>query len=229
LENSGLSSDVGGFKVEELDAAKRIHAAFLMPVVVIDEAKRAADAARALSEGGVKVMEITLRTGAALDAIAAVVEEVPEVLCGAGTVLGLEQCREAITRGAAFIVSPGFDREIVEYCLERGVTVYPGCVTPTEITSALKAGLSTVKFFPANIYGGIKAIKALAGPFPGMRFIPTGGIDIANVVEYIHPQVFAVGGGWLCDRQMVNEGSYDSITKTCRAAVELVRKYRNQG
>jgi 2-dehydro-3-deoxyphosphogluconate aldolase/(4S)-4-hydroxy-2-oxoglutarate aldolase len=213
--------------MEKSETAKRIHAAFLVPVVVMDEVKRAADTARALGEGGIKVMEITLRTGAALDTIALVAEQFPELLTGAGTVLSLDQCKEALRRGASFIVSPGFDRDIVDYCREQDVAVYPGCVTPTEITTALKAGLDTVKFFPANVYGGIKAIKALAAPFPMMRFIPTGGIDLGNVAEYIHPQIFAVGGGWLCERQQINAGSYDTIAKTCKTAVELVKKYRN--
>ncbi|MDR1908939.1 MAG: bifunctional 4-hydroxy-2-oxoglutarate aldolase/2-dehydro-3-deoxy-phosphogluconate aldolase [Spirochaetaceae bacterium] len=214
--------------MEKSETMERIHAAYLVPVVVMDEAKRTADTARALTEGGIKVMEITLRTAPALDAIACAVEQCPEMLIGAGTVLNLDQCAGAIDRGAAFIVSPGYDSAIVDYCLERGVAVFPGCVTPTEITAALKAGLDTVKFFPANVYGGIRAIKALAAPFPALRFIPTGGVDLGNVAEYVHPQVFAIGGGWLCERQLVNSGGYDAITRTCRTSVELVKKYRNQ-
>lgn len=200
----------------------RIHETFLVPVVVMDEASRAADTARALLAGGVDVMEITLRTAAGLDAIERAGRECPEMLVGAGTVLTLEQCRQAVERGAKFIVSPGFDQEIVDWCVASDIPVLPGCVTPTEITAAMKTGLSVVKFFPANVYGGIKAVKALAGPFPGVRFVPTGGVGAANLKEFVHPAVFAVGGGWLCDKAAVNKGDYEAVTRTCQEAVAIV-------
>jgi 2-dehydro-3-deoxyphosphogluconate aldolase/(4S)-4-hydroxy-2-oxoglutarate aldolase len=202
---------------------ERIHATYLVPVVVLDDAARAADTAKALAAGGVDIMEITLRTAAGLESIERAKKACPEIIVGAGTVLTIEQCKEAVKRGAEFVVSPGFDGEVVGYCLKNNVLPLPGCVTPTEIMAALKAGLEVVKFFPANVYGGIKAIKALSGPFPQVRFVPTGGVDLANIAEYVQPSVFAIGGGWLCDRKAVNAGSYAAITKTCAESVAAVK------
>jgi 2-dehydro-3-deoxyphosphogluconate aldolase/(4S)-4-hydroxy-2-oxoglutarate aldolase len=204
----------------------RIGDTYLVPVVVMDDVRRAADTAKALAAGGVDIMEITLRTGAGLEAIEKAGRACPDMVIGAGTVLSLAQCKEAIGRGARFVVSPGYDPVIVEYCLTKGIAVFPGCVTPTEIMAALNAGLDTLKFFPANIYGGIGAIKALAGPFPGVKFIPTGGVDLSNLAEFIVPQVHAAGGGWLCDRRAVNEGNYDAITGVCVQSRDLVKKIR---
>ena len=205
----------------------RIAATYLVPVVVMDDAAKAVDTANAMLTGGVDIMEITLRTDAGLDSIEAVAKKCPDVLVGAGTVLSLEQCREALHRGANFIVSPGYDPEIVEYCIKNKVEVLPGCVTPTEITAAAKMGLSVLKFFPANVYGGIKAIKALAGPFPHIKFVPTGGVSAANLAEYVTPAVFAVGGGWLCDRKAVNSGDFAAITAACAQSVRIVGENRS--
>jgi len=204
----------------------RISATYLVPVVVIDDAARAVDTAKAIFAGGVDIMEITLRTEAGLDSIEAAAKACPEILVGAGTVLSLEKCAAAIARGARFIVSPGFDPAIVEYCVKNGVDIFPGCVTPTEITAALNMGLTTVKFFPADVYGGIKAIKALAGPFPHVRFIPTGGVSLNNLADFISPHVRAVGGGWLCDKKAANAGDYAAITRACAESVEIVRNNR---
>jgi 2-dehydro-3-deoxyphosphogluconate aldolase/(4S)-4-hydroxy-2-oxoglutarate aldolase len=194
----------------------------LVPVVVIDDAGDAASTAAALKAGGVPVMEITLRTAAGLDAIAAVSEKDTGVLVGAGTVLTVDQAAEAVSRGARFVVSPGFDAKLVLWCIERGVAVFPGCVTPTEITAAIGMGLSVLKFFPANIYGGVSAIKALSGPFPDIRFIPTGGVDLSNLGDFLIPQVLAVGGGWLCPRAAVKEKRFDIITEACAASVKVI-------
>ena len=205
---------------------ERLEEACLIPVVVIDDVARAADTAKALVAGGIGVMEITLRTEAGLDSIEKAAKACPGLLVGGGTVLSLEQCRQAVSRGAAFIVSPGYDPEIVDYCQKNNTAVFPGCVTPTEITAAMKAGINIVKFFPANVYGGIKAIKALSGPFPNLKFVPTGGIDLNNLAEYIIPQVFCIGGGWLCDRKMINAGNYEEITRICIKSLETVKKSR---
>jgi 2-dehydro-3-deoxyphosphogluconate aldolase/(4S)-4-hydroxy-2-oxoglutarate aldolase len=215
-----------GEVMTKADVLKQISDTYLVPVVVMDDAERAADTAKALAAGGVDIMEITLRTAAGLTSIEKAVKACPNMVIGAGTVLGLEQCREALGRGAQFIVSPGYDPAIVEYCLKNGTAVFPGCVTPTEITAALNAGLETLKFFPANVYGGVKAIKALSGPFPKVKFIPTGGVDLSNLAEFITPQVFAVGGGWLCDRKAVNSGGYDAVTSACVQSRDLVKKLR---
>jgi 2-dehydro-3-deoxyphosphogluconate aldolase/(4S)-4-hydroxy-2-oxoglutarate aldolase len=205
---------------------KQLEEEYLIPVVVMDDAARAADTAKALVAGGVKVMEITLRTEAGLDSIEKAAKSCPDLLVGGGTVLSLEQCRQAVARGAAFIVSPGYDPEIVDYCQKNNMPIFPGCVTPTEITAAIKAGLNIVKFFPANVYGGIKAIKALSGPFPNLKFIPTGGIDLDNLAEYVIPQVFSIGGGWLCDRKLINAGNYEEITRICAKSVEAVKNLK---
>ena len=209
-----------------MTAQNQLEESYLIPVVVMDDAARAADTAKALSAGGIKVMEITLRTEAGLESIEKAVKACPDLLVGGGTVLSLDQCREAVMRGAAFIVSPGYDQEIVDYCQKNNIMVFPGCVTPTEITVAIKAGIKTVKFFPANVYGGVKAIKALSGPFPQLKFVPTGGIDLNNLAEYIIPQVFAIGGGWLCERKAINAGNYKEITRICAESLEAVKKLK---
>ena len=205
---------------------EKIAECFLIPVVVIDNADKALNTARALLSGGVKVMEVTLRTAAGLEVIETAAKSCPDLLIGAGTVLSLAQCREAVSRGASFIVSPGYDGEIVDYCLKNNVAVFPGCVTPTEITAALKAGLGIVKFFPANVYGGLAAIKALSAPFTQMKFIPTGGVDNKNLADFVIPQVIAVGGSWICDRKAIIEGNFQAITDACVAAMKIVREAR---
>lgn len=164
-------------------------------------------------------MEITFRTDAARDAIQIVAEQCPDMLVGAGTVCSVEQCRQAAEAGARFIVSPGFDPCVVDWCLEHELTVLPGCVTPSEIMEALSRGISTVKFFPASIYGGLEAMKALSGPFVGLQFVPTGGINAANLAEYAKaPFVRAVGGSWLCSRSDIAQGRFEHITELCRQA-----------
>ena len=205
---------------------ERVAESFLVPVVVIDDAARANDTARALLAGGVKIMEVTLRTEAGLKVIENAAKACPELLVGAGTVLSLEKCKQAISSGASFIVSPGYDAEIVEYCLKNKMPVFPGCVTPTEITTALKAGLDVVKFFPANVYGGLAAIKALSAPFANVKFIPTGGVDNKNLADFVIQQVLAVGGSWICDRKAISEGNYQAITAMCEAAVKIVKEAR---
>lgn len=199
-----------------MDVLKRLSAAGIVPVVVLENADDAADTARALLAGGIDVMEITFRTAAAAESIRRVAQEVPEMLVGAGTVLNLEQCKLAVECGAKFIVSPGYDEEVVSWCCENGVAVTPGCVTPTEIMMALKHGLKVLKFFPANIYGGLNAIKALAGPFGGVKFIPTGGVNAANIAEFaVSPFIHAVGGSWVCPKADISAHNFDKITALC--------------
>ncbi|HML67702.1 MAG TPA: bifunctional 4-hydroxy-2-oxoglutarate aldolase/2-dehydro-3-deoxy-phosphogluconate aldolase [Clostridia bacterium] len=194
----------------------------LIPVCVIENAATATPAARAMLRGGVDIMEITLRTPAGLDAIELVSRDCPDMLVGAGTVLTLESCKTAVARGAQFIVSPGYDPIIVSYCIEHGIFVLPGCVTSTEITVARNAGLGAVKFFPAGVYGGIRAIRALAAPFSGTKFVPTGGIDARNLAEYLVPDVLAVGGGWLCERSALIKGDFEAITDACAESMRIV-------
>ena len=169
----------------------------IVPVVVLDDAKDAVPTAEAMLKGGIDVMEITFRTAAAADSIKAVSENCPDMLVGAGTVLTMEQCKKAVEMGAKFIVSPGFDAEIVSWCIENNIAVTPGCVTPTEITAAIKLGLNIIKFFPANVYGGLKALKALSAPFPQVKFIPTGGVDRSNIDEFLaFDKIAAIGGSF---------------------------------
>ena len=202
-----------------MDILARLAAAAVIPVVVIDDAKDAVPAAKALLAGGVDVMEITFRTAAAADAIKAVAEHCPDMLVGAGTVITLDQCRKAAECGARFIVAPGFDEEVVRWCVEDHIAVTPGCVTPSEIMAAMKLGLKVVKFFPAGVYGGLSAMKALSGPFGGIKFIPTGGVNGQNIGEFIAaPFIHAVGGSWVCPKADIAAGNFEKITALCRQA-----------
>lgn len=200
-----------------MDVLKRMACAGIVPVVVLEDAKDAVPTAKAMVAGGIDVMEITFRTAAAADSIKAVAAEVPEMLVGAGTVVNLEQCKLAVECGAKFIVSPGYDEEVVSWCCDNGIAVCPGCVTPTEIMMALKHGLKVLKFFPANVYGGLGAIKALAGPFGGVKFIPTGGVNLQNVGEFIaDSHIHAVGGSWVCPKADIAAGNFEKITALCK-------------
>ena len=196
-----------------MNALERIHACGVVPVVVLDRAEDAVPTARALLEGGVNVMEITFRTAAAEESIRRVAESCPEMLVGAGTVLSPEQCARAIDAGAKFIVSPGFSDEVAAICRWENVTYYPGCVTPTEIMHAIDEGFEIVKFFPAGIYGGLAAIKTLAAPFPQVKFIPTGGVSLSNLAEFLScDRVFAVGGSFMMK---------GDITENCKEIVKI--------
>ena len=187
----------------------------IVPVVVIDKVEDAVPCAKALLAGGVDVMEITFRTAAAPEAIKAVSEACPDMLVGAGTVLNLEQCKLACRMGAKFIVSPGFDRDVVAYCIENGIATTPGCVTPTEITAAVNMGLKVIKFFPANVYGGLSAIKALSGPFPQVKFLPTGGVDMNNICEFLaFEKIIAVGGSFMMK---------GDIKENCKKLMEVIQ------
>lgn len=201
---------------------EKLYHAAVVPVVVLDQADDAVPTAKALLAGGVDVMEITFRTAAAADSIAAVAKECPDMVVGAGTVITLEQCKKAVSLGAKFIVAPGYNEEVVSWCVENDVPVTPGCVTPTEIMAAMAHGLKVIKFFPANIYGGLDAMKALAGPFGGIKFIPTGGINAKNLSEYISaPFIHAVGGSWLCTKADIAAHNFDKITELCREARKI--------
>lgn len=199
-----------------MNILERLRNSIVVPVVVLDRVEDAIPTANALMAGGVDVMEITFRTAAAADSIAAVAKSCPDMLVGAGTILNLDQCKLAIEKGAKFIVSPGFDAEVVSYCVENGIAVCPGCVTPTEIMAALKLGLKVVKFFPANVYGGLTAMKNLSAPFGGVKFLPTGGVNTENIKEYFSaPFIHAVGGSWICPKADIAAGNFEKITQLC--------------
>lgn len=172
------------------------HSQFL-PVVVINEMSETDRVMKALKLNGINCAEITFRTECAADAIDYAASEYPDMNVGAGTVINAEQCKAALDAGAVFVVSPGLFPEVAEICKERDIPYFPGCVTPTEIMAALKLGITTVKFFPANIYGGLSALKALSAPFPQVSFIPTGGIDRSNIDEFLaFDKVVAIGGSF---------------------------------
>lgn len=205
----------------------KLEAFGIIPVAVIDDSKDAAPLAQALIDGGLPCVEVTFRTSAAAASIKLIADAFPEMLVGAGTVLSLDQAKCALEAGARFIVAPGLDEELVDYCLERGVPVYPGCATASEITQAYKRGLRVVKFFPCGQLGGLATIKALSAPFVGMRFMPTGGINVDNVGTYLaSDKVLACGGSWILPAQLVREGKFDRITELVREAVSLVNAVR---
>ena len=176
---------------------KEIGSYGLVPVIKIEDPEKAVPLAKALCDGGLPVAEITFRTACAAEAIEYAVKNYPDMEIGAGTVINAEQCEAALAAGATFIVSPGLSPAVAKICTERNIPYYPGCVTPTEIMAALEFGITTVKFFPANIYGGLKALKALSAPFPQVKFIPTGGVDRSNIDEFLaFDKIAAIGGSF---------------------------------
>ena len=204
---------------------ERLARSIVVPVVVLENEKDAVPTARAMAAGGVDTMEITFRTACAPEAIKAVAENCPEVLVGAGTIVNAEQAKLAVSMGAKFIVSPGFSDEVVGWCVENNIPVAPGCVTPTEIMAAMKHGLKLVKFFPANVYGGLNAMKNLAAPFVGIKFLPTGGVNSGNIKEYIDaPFIHAVGGSWVCPKADIAAGNWEKITNLCMEARKAAKE-----
>ena len=202
-----------------MTVVERLANSIVVPVVVLDKVEDAIPTANAMAAGGVDTMEITFRTACAPEAIKAVAENCPNTLVGAGTIITLEQCKLAVEMGAKFIVAPGFNEEVVAWCVENNIPITPGCVTPTEIMGALKYGLKMVKFFPANVYGGLNAMKNLSAPFVGVKFLPTGGVNAGNLREYIDaPFIHAVGGSWVCPKDAIKEGNFEKITQLCAEA-----------
>lgn len=202
---------------------EQIGAIGLVPVVKLAEAEQAEPLARALCEGGLPCAEVTFRTPAAADAIRRMRAAQPQMLVGAGTVLTVEQADEAIAAGAAFVVSPGLNPRVVEHCLERDMPVLPGCATPSEVEQALALGLDTVKFFPAEAMGGLPVIRAMAAPYAGVRFMPTGGIGVRNLREYLAcPQVLACGGSWMVKEALLDRGDFAEITRLTAEAVQVM-------
>ena len=206
---------------------KKIEDFGVVPVVVLNDAKDAAPLAKALCEGGLPCAEVTFRTEAAEESIRTMATEFPEMVIGAGTVLTIDQVDRAVAAGAKFIVSPGFDPEIVDYCISKGIAIVPGCITPSEVTQAVKRGLEVVKFFPAEQFGGVATIKALAAPFTSVRFMPTGGISAKNLADYLgFKKIIACGGSWMVKGDMVAAGEFDKIKEMTAEAVELVKNIR---
>lgn len=199
----------------------------VVPVVVLEDAKDALPLAEALTEGGLSCAEVTFRTAAAEESIRLMSERYPDMLVGAGTVLTIEQVDRAVAAGAKFIVSPGFDPEIVDYCLEKKVPVFPGCITPSEVAQAVKRGLQVVKFFPAEQAGGVAMIKAMAAPYTMVKFMPTGGISAKNLKEYLcFDKILCCGGSWMVKGDMIRNGEFDQIRELTKEAVELAASIR---
>ena len=178
-----------------------------IPVVVIKELDETDKILRALKNNGINCAEITFRTACAKEAIAYAVKNYPDMEIGAGTVINADQCEAALKAGATFIVSPGFSPAVAQICKDKSIPYYPGCVTPTEIMAALEFGITTVKFFPANVYGGLKALKALSAPFPQVKFIPTGGVDRSNIDEFLaFDKIAAIGGSFFVKETLEKMG-----------------------
>ena len=202
----------------------------LVPVIVIDDPKSAPALGRALFEGGLPCAEVTFRTEGAREALSRLTGECPEVLAGAGTVLTPAQARDALDAGAKFIVAPGFNLSVVDYCLENDVPVFPGIATPTEIEAALTRELTVLKFFPAEPLGGVSYLKAMSAPYGAIEFMPTGGISIQNIGSYLaFSKVVACGGSWMAPAELISAGEFARITDEVKKAVSVVQSHNGAG
>jgi 2-dehydro-3-deoxyphosphogluconate aldolase/(4S)-4-hydroxy-2-oxoglutarate aldolase len=199
----------------------------VVPLVQADDPATAVRISRALARGGLTVAEIVLRTDAALECLTAVAEEVPEMIPGAGTVLDSSQAQKAIDAGALFVVSPGLDADSVRLCQSLSIPIYPGTMTPTEVMRAVNLGLTELKFFPGSLAGGIPMLRALGSVFRGVRFMPTGGVSVANLADFLSvPCVLACGGSWLTPEDAVASENFDEITKLATEALTIVKQVR---
>lgn len=199
----------------------------VIPVVVINKTEDAKPLAKALCEGGLKCAEVTFRTDAAEEAIKIMSETYPDMMVGAGTVLTIDQVDRAVNAGAKFIVSPGFDPEIVDYCIEKDIPVVPGCMTPSEVAQGVKRGLELLKFFPAQQAGGVAMIKAMAAPYTSVMFMPTGGINADNLEQYLSfKKIAACGGSWMVKADLIDSGNFEKITELTKEAVRLIESIR---
>ena len=204
-------------------AAAKLREIKLLPVVKLESAADAPTLAEALIRGGLPAIELTFRTDAAEESICHIKARFPDMLVGAGTVINVEQAKRALDASADFLVSPGLNDKLVEYAQQQDVAIFPGCCTATEIMKALEHGLSILKYFPANIYGGIQGLKTIAAVFPTMRFMPTGGVNCENMEEYLSfERVIAVGGSWMVKDTLIRAGDFSAIERLTREAVEKI-------
>lgn len=209
--------------------AETLRKSGIVPVVTITDPAQAVPTARALEAGGIPCIEVTFRTPAAADAIREITTQVPGVTVGAGTVLTRKQAHSARRAGAQFIVAPGYNPRIVRWCIRKKMPVFPGVNNPSDIESALENGLSLLKFFPAEASGGIAMLAALAGPYPSVSFMPTGGISRSNLADYIErDNVFAVGGSWMVKKELIENEEWETITRLAREAAEIVTSTREK-
>lgn len=208
---------------------ERIGEIGIVPVVVLNDVKDAEPLAQALCDGGLPCAEVTFRTDAAEESIRRMTESFPDMLVGAGTVLTIDQVDRAVAAGAKFIVSPGLNPKIVKYCNEKGVLIIPGCANPSDVEQAIENGLSVVKFFPAEQAGGLNYIKAIAAPYTGLKFMPTGGINPKNVRSYLaYDKILACGGSWMVKGDRVQAGEFDKVRELVKEAVEIVKESRGK-
>ena len=206
---------------------KRIGEIGIVPVIAISDVEKAVPLARALMAGGIPCAEVTFRTAEGEECIRRIAKEVPEILLGAGTVLSMGQVDKAVDAGAKFMVTPGFNRKVVEYCVKNGILIIPGCSTPSDMEAAMEMGLDTVKFFPAEQAGGLAYIKACAAPYTGLRFVPTGGINAGNLGKYAaFKKIAACGGSWMVNKELLDAGNFDEITRLSEEAVKIFRDAR---
>ncbi|MDE6938099.1 MAG: bifunctional 4-hydroxy-2-oxoglutarate aldolase/2-dehydro-3-deoxy-phosphogluconate aldolase [Lachnospiraceae bacterium] len=206
---------------------EQVEAKKIVPVVKLDRASDARALGEALCAGGLPVAEVTFRTDAAEESIRIMKREFPEMMVGAGTVVNVEQAERALAAGASFLVSPGISRSVVEFALDHKLPIFPGTCTPSEVMTAMEYDLLVVKFFPAAQYGGLNTIKALAAPFPSVRFMPTGGINASNIMEYLaSDRIIACGGSWMVKDSLINAGDFEEITRLTAEAVALVSEKR---
>ena len=211
-----------------MDFYEQVIATGIVPVVVLNKVEDAVPLANALLRGGINFMEITFRTACAAECISVISKEVPDMIVGAGTVINVDQAMVAVENGAKFIVSPGLDEGVVLWAKGNDIPVIPGTVTPTEIMRAISLGLNVLKFFPADVYGGIKALKALSAPFGQVKFLPTGGVSEANLTEFIENKaVAAVGGSWVCKKDDILNHDWDKITALSENAVRIIKEARS--
>ncbi|MBK5262006.1 MAG: bifunctional 4-hydroxy-2-oxoglutarate aldolase/2-dehydro-3-deoxy-phosphogluconate aldolase [Peptostreptococcaceae bacterium] len=209
------------------NAFKELHNIGIVPVVAIDDANKAEALADALIKGGIPTAEVTFRTDAAEEAIKKIHIAYPDMLVGAGTVLTVENCEKAVAAGAKFIVAPGYDEEVVNWCISHKIPVCPGVCTSSDVQKGIKAGLNVMKFFPAEASGGINMLKNLGGPFPNLKFMPTGGVNLNNLQDYVSTSnVVCVGGTWMVKSNLINGEKWDEITQICKEAVLLLQGFR---
>ena len=210
-----------------MDIMKSIKETGIVPVIVLSDAADAVPLADALADGGIRCVEVTLRTSAGLEAIRRICMERPEMLTGVGTVMTVEQAEACVQAGARFIVTPGLNEPVMEYCIENDIPVFPGCMDTYAIEKAVAAGLRTVKFFPAEPAGGLAMLKALAAPYSDLFFMPTGGINASNLAEYTaFDRIIAVGGSWMCRAEQIEKGDFTEIRRLSAEAVSIVRAVR---
>lgn len=195
----------------------------VVPVTKIEDANKAVPLAKAIAAGGLPLIEITFRTSAAEESIYNICSELPGMLVGAGTVTDVKKAESAVKAGAKFIVSPGFNRKVLEFCLEKGIPMLPGCSSPTDIEIALEYGLEAVKFFPAEALGGLETIKAISAAYGNMLFVPTGGVNEKNLNEYLaFPKIMAVGGSWITPANLINENRFEEVTEIAKKTVSKI-------